>query len=340
MSVAGDKIACCDREVTHALEQQVKQAVQVASRVAGAFSEVDIREAMQLRGDGVEVLEISVQQEVQVPLRELPGVASDYSADEGCERCLVKRYQLRKAAADLSGVDVGNVELLSIARRALADVSTHRRRLGVSAEIAVVSDPGQDLASQPNLAPAQSFSAAFQVAAAALSPADIAASLGMSVSDAQGFVISEAELAQVVPSAELSIGTSFNITLAPASGGDLGELSDSVGSSGLLLSTVLQVDPSAVETVLEPQVREAVVMVCPEGTVEEVDPKGTYCVEPDRQLPSFGRDDVVQETQSWLESNHLIVATACLVLAALLAVGTCKLYCDLKKLRQAKDKQD
>eukprot|EP01045_Picozoa_sp_COSAG04_P047906 COSAG04_NODE_18118_length_450_cov_1.498575_1_plen_49_part_10 len=49
MSVAGDKIRCCDREVTHALEQQVKQAVQVASRVAGAFSEVDIREAMQLR---------------------------------------------------------------------------------------------------------------------------------------------------------------------------------------------------------------------------------------------------------------------------------------------------
>ena len=62
------------------------------------MSEQEIRQGLETQMD-VEVLEIAVTQEVEVPLQELPGEATDYSGDdESCVPCKIKRWQLRKGA--------------------------------------------------------------------------------------------------------------------------------------------------------------------------------------------------------------------------------------------------
>jgi hypothetical protein len=97
----------------------VMEAIPMEVRVVGViFSSEEILAAMQSRGnDGVDVLAVAVRQEVLIPLRELPGAPSDYEDDPTCTPCQVKRYQLKRGAADVASVDVADVQLLSISRR-------------------------------------------------------------------------------------------------------------------------------------------------------------------------------------------------------------------------------
>ena len=74
------------------LEPQQSVSIQVETRVDTILSEQNIRAA--LASEDVEVVEVTVTQEVEIPLRELPGAAADYSDDPGCTECRVKRYLL------------------------------------------------------------------------------------------------------------------------------------------------------------------------------------------------------------------------------------------------------
>lgn len=131
-------------------------------------------------------------------------------AARGCTELIglsyvVCRYQLRKGAAVVAGVDVDQVTISSIGRRRLlssnVSATSQRRRLGVEATMTIESLPGQDIASQAGMASAESFTEALQDAAVLVTATEIAAALDLpGNADVQASIITAEALDQVVSS--------------------------------------------------------------------------------------------------------------------------------------------
>ena len=326
--------------------ETVIDTVQVSTRVEGIIiSEDEVVEAMQSRGGGAKVMSVAITQEVTIPLRELPGAAADYIEDPACIPCKVRRFQLMKGAADVARVAIANVKLLSIGRRLLVDST--RRRLGVSAEISVESDVGQDLVGQSGLTTSASFSVALQQAAASISAEDIASELGLSEVETQSSIISQAELDQIVPSADLSVASSFTLVMAPADDGDLATLQSSLGAGGTLISTALQVDASAVEVTSAPAVGQTTTFTCPDGTEEQSGPGGTRCVapaQPPETMPSTsdatGANLVVSSTDTLLLIAVTALGASTAMVALIAGCCICKLRSELQEVQRTKSEVD
>ena len=81
--------ATCSAGTSFDMEPQMSDSVELQTRVDSILSEAQIRDA--LVSQGVEVVAVSVIQEIEVSLQELLGEPEEYSDSPDCTPCKIKR---------------------------------------------------------------------------------------------------------------------------------------------------------------------------------------------------------------------------------------------------------
>jgi hypothetical protein len=96
--------ATCVPDTLQVVDMQPQQArsVKVQTRVDSLLSESDIVAA--LGSSDVEIVSITVTQQLEVPLRELPGDPSSYADLPACTPCQIKRCRPRSPACPFNAV--------------------------------------------------------------------------------------------------------------------------------------------------------------------------------------------------------------------------------------------